>query len=107
VGHWEGRTLVVETTDFHRGAEWRTPSSLYISVAGRVTERFTKVGPNEILYAYTVDDPATFTQIWRGEMPLRRSRQPMFEFACHEGNYSLSGILAGAREQDREAAAGH
>jgi hypothetical protein len=105
VGRWEGATLVVETTDFHRGTEWRTPSPLYISAAGRVTERFTKVGPDEIRYAYSVDDPATFTQVWRGEMPLRRSRQPMFEFACHEGNYSLAGILGGAREQEREAAA--
>jgi len=104
VGRWEGSTLVVETTGFHRGAEWRTPSPLYISAAGKVTERFTKMGPNEIRYAYAVDDPAIFSQVWRGEMPLRRSRQPMFEFACHEGNYSLSGILGGARQQEREAA---
>jgi hypothetical protein len=106
VGHWEGATLVVETTGFHRGTEWRTPSPLYVSAAGKVTERFTKVGPDEIRYAYVVDDPATFTQVWRGETPLRRSRQPMFEFACHEGNYSLSGILGGARQQEREAARG-
>lgn len=105
VGHWDGGTLVVETTDFHAGTEWRTPSPLYISATAKVTERFTKIGPDEIRYAYSVDDPATFTQVWRGEMPLRRSRQPMFEFACHEGNYALSGILGGAREQEREAAA--
>ena len=105
VGHWEGETLVVETTSFHAGTEWRTPSHLYISPAAKVTERFTKVGPDELRYAYAVDDPATYTRVWRAEMPLRRSTQPMFEFACHEGNYSLSGILGGARQQEREAAA--
>lgn len=104
VGHWEGATLVVETTDFHAGTEWRTPSHLYISPGGKVTERFTKLGPDEILYAYTVDDPATYSRPWRAEMPLRRSHEAMYEFACHEGNYSLSGILAGARQQEREAA---
>lgn len=104
-GHWDGQTLVVETSGFHPGAGWRAPSRLFIGAAGKVTERFTKVGPDEILYAYTVEDPATFTRPWRGEMPLRRSRQPMFEFACHEGNYSLPGILAGGREQEREAGA--
>jgi hypothetical protein len=102
-GRWEGGTLVVETQGFHPGAAWRAPSRLYISPAGKVTERFTRVGPDEILYAFTVDDPATYTQAWRGEMPLRRTTAAMFEFACHEGNYSLSGILAGGREEDRMA----
>lgn len=103
-GRWEGDTLVVETTGFQAGAQWRAPARLFISSAGRVTERFRRTGRDEILYSFEVDDPATFTQVWRGEIPLRRAAQPMFEFACHEGNYSLSGILAGAREEDRAAA---
>lgn len=104
VGRWEGKTLVVETTGFHGGTQWRIPSPLFISTGAKVTERFTRTGPDDILYAYTVEDPATFTRPWRGEMPLRRSRDPMFEFACHEGNYSLPGILAGGRQQEAEAA---
>lgn len=100
-GHWEGDTLVVETTGFHPQAQWRAPSRLLISPAGKVTERFTRAGPDQIRYAYTVDDPATFTGPWRGEMPLNRTAGPMFEFACHEGNYSLRGILGGAREEAR------
>jgi hypothetical protein len=69
-----------------------------------VTERFPRIGPEEIRYAFEVDDPATFTRAWRAEMPLRTSAGPMFEFACHEGNYSLSGVLAGGREQERGGA---
>lgn len=103
VGRWEGDTLVVETTGFHPGAQWRAPSRLLISPAGKVVERFTRVGPDELRYAFTVDDPATFTQPWRGEMPLRRSPGPIYEFACHEGNYSLPGILGGGREEERAA----
>lgn len=97
VGRWDGDTLVVETTGFQPGAQWRAPSRLYISSAGRVTERFTRTGPNEIRYAFSVDDPATFTQVWRAEMVLRRATERMFEFACHEGNYAISGALGGAR----------
>lgn len=104
IGRWEGKTLVVETTGFHAGTEWRTPSRLFISTGAKVTERFTRTGPDDILYAYTVEDPATFSRPWRGEMPLHRSSEPMFEFACHEGNYSLPGILAGGRQQEAEAA---
>jgi hypothetical protein len=103
-GHWEGDVLVVETTGFHPGARWRGPGRLYTSSAARVTERFRRTGPDEILYSFEVDDPAVFTTMWRGEMPLRRSSKPMFEFACHEGNYSLPGILGGGREQERAAA---
>lgn len=103
-GHWEGDTLVVVTTGFHSGLGWRAPSPLYMSPAAKVTERFTRTSADEILYAFTVEDPATFTQPWRAEMPLRRTAGPMFEFGCHEGNYSMAGVLAGGREKDREAA---
>jgi hypothetical protein len=105
-GRWDGETLVVETTGFHPSAQHRAPSGLYISSAAKVTERFTRVGADEIRYGFTVEDPTVFAQTWRGEMPIIRSKGPMFEFACHEGNYSLPGILGGGREQDRAAAAG-
>jgi hypothetical protein len=106
VGRWEGDTLVVETTGFHPGSAWRTPSPLYISPAARVTERFTRVSRDEIRYAFSVEDPSTYSRPWRAEMPLRGAAGPMYEFACHEGNYSLSGVLAGGRQKEREAAAG-
>jgi hypothetical protein len=105
VGRWEGDTLVVETADFKPVSPWRGSSPLYISPAARVTERFTRVSDDEIRYEFAVDDPAVYTQVWRGEMPLRRAKAQMYEFACHEGNYSLGLILAGGRQKDREAAA--
>jgi hypothetical protein len=104
VGRWEGDTLVVETTDFHLASGWRTPSRLYLSPDAKVTERFTRTSPTEILYAYAVDDPKIFTRTWRAEMPLRRTAGPIYEYACHEGNYSMSGVLAGGRQKEREAA---
>ncbi|MDB5423007.1 MAG: hypothetical protein JWQ29_423 [Phenylobacterium sp.] len=104
VGRWEGDTLVVETTGFHARSGWRTPSRLYLSPDAKVTERVTRTSPTEIRYEYAVDDPAVFTRVWRAEMPMRRSPGPIYEFACHEGNYSLSGVLAGGRQQEREAA---
>lgn len=102
-GHWDGATLVVETRGVQPGAQWRAPGRLFISSAGKITERFRRTGPDDILYSFEVDDPAVFTQPWRGEIPLRRAAAPMFEFACHEGNYSLAGVLAGARVEDRAA----
>ena len=105
VGRWEKRTLVVETTGFHPQAQWRAPGRLYISSEAKVTERFTRTGPDEVRYQFEVHDPAIYSRPWRGEMPLRRTARPMFEFACHEGNYSLPGILAGGREAERAAAA--
>ena len=101
---WEGYTLVVESTGFRPETAWRFPSRLYISPEARVTERFTRISSDEIRYAFSVDDPSTYARPWRGEMPLRRAKGPMFEFACHEGNYSIAGALAGARQAEREAA---
>ncbi|MBI1340485.1 hypothetical protein GC169_09815 [bacterium] len=103
VGRWEGDTLVVETTGFHDDDVLRSnmSQSFYISKDARVTERFTRVAEDEILYAFSVEDPAVYSQTWRGEMPLRRSDGPVYEYACHEGNYSLPGILAGARMDER------
>ena len=66
-----------------------------------VTERFTRVSPQQILYEYTVTDAANYTQPWRGEMSLDATQDRVFEYACHEGNYALPGILAGAREEEK------
>ena len=103
VGHWEGKTLMVETAGFRPGDTWR--SRLHLSPSSRVTERFTRAGPKSLYYQFTVEDPTLFTQVWRGEMMLDRAKGRIFEYACHEGNYSMSGILAGARHEETEAAA--
>jgi hypothetical protein len=102
-GRWEGDTLVVETRGLHPGAAWRMPSRLYLSKDARVVERFTRVAPDALRYDFTVEDPATFTRPWRAEMILRPATAPMFEYACHEGNYALAGTLGGARQAEREA----
>ncbi len=100
IGHWEGETLVVETTNFHEQETFRGP--LYIiSAAARVTERFTRTARDEIRYAFEVDDPATYTTPWRGEMPLHPDKGPIFEFACHEGNYSMPLMLQIARAAEK------
>jgi hypothetical protein len=99
VGHWEKDTLVVETVGFKEAEAFRAPV-FYIGPDARVTERFTRVSPTEIRYAFTVEDPATYTETWRGEMPFRATAEPIYEYACHEGNYSLAGVLEGARYQE-------
>ena len=94
-GRWEGETLVVETTGFLRETAFQsglTGSSL------RLTERFTRAAPDVLLYAVTVDDPTVWTRPWTYEIPMRRSEHPLYEYACHEGNYGLYNILAGARD---------
>jgi hypothetical protein len=106
IGHWEGETLVVETTNINPGQNGRFNfgGRVLLSEAAKVTERFTRTGPDEILYRFTVDDPASYRQSWTGEMPLRATKAAMFEYACHEGNYALTGVLAGARKAEGEAA---
>ena len=108
IGRWEGDTLVVETTNFHPDQSMRAciRYQIYFSPDLKVIERFTRVAPDEILYEFTVDDPTAFTQTWRGEIPLRASEGPIYEYACHEGNYSLPGILAGARSEEKTATSG-
>ncbi|MGZ3375527.1 MAG: hypothetical protein ACXU8S_02915 [Phenylobacterium sp.] len=96
IGHWEKDTLVVETTGFHPQETFRAPVYLF-SPDARVIERFTRVSPTEIRYAFSVEAPTTYTQVWTGEMPFHASTQPMYEYACHEGNNSLPGMLQGAR----------
>lgn len=105
VGRWEGDTLVVETTNFHPLQEIRsaTRHRLYIPQDAVVTERFTRVGPDKIKYSFTVKHDEAYTQPWSGEMPLYATDKRIFEYACHEGNYSLPGILGGARQEERDA----
>jgi hypothetical protein len=101
VGHWEADTLVVDTINFRR------ETSLDGSSANtHLIERFTRVDANTLLYEFTVDDPTMWTQPWTAVVPMTKSDEPIYEYACHEGNYAMSGILAGARAADKAAAAG-
>jgi hypothetical protein len=99
VGHWDGDTLVVVTRNWKRDHGDYEP--VFLSERATVTERFTRTGPDEITYAFEVDDPATYTQTWKGEMVFTTSNGPVYEFACHEGNYALRNILGGARIAER------
>ncbi|HEY0436162.1 MAG TPA: hypothetical protein VGC92_05950 [Phenylobacterium sp.] len=81
----------------------RCPSVRRTRPRAKVTERFTRVSPGEILYAFTVEDPKAYTQAWKGEEVWRTLTAPLFEFACHEGNYAAHDILAGARAEERAA----
>jgi hypothetical protein len=107
VGWWEGDTLVVETTNFPERQNPRRGGvdSFYLSPEARVLERFTRNSPTQILYQFSVEDPAIYRQVWRGEVPFASTSVKTYEFACHEGNYSLPGILAGARREEAVAKA--
>ena len=105
-GRWDGDTLVVETTNLRQPfiRRWNRPehslSRGWLSEAVRVTERFTRTGPDTLDYQFTVDDPETWTRSWSGALPYARTDGPMFEFACHEGNYGLLNIMAGSRAEE-------
>ena len=105
IGWWEGDAFVMETTNFALGQALRSSPLIhtYLSPDAVVTERLERVSPSEILYSYTVVDPPNYARPWRGEMPLKTTKGPMYEYACHEGNYSLPNILAGARVEERAA----
>ncbi len=93
VGHWEGDTLVVETRNV---APLQNQLGAFpLSERGKVTERFSRVSDKEIFYQFKVEDPVFYTQTWTGEIVLRASKEPIYEYACHEGNYALPGILRG------------
>ena len=99
VGRWDGDTLVVETTNF-------TDKVLYRGAAEHLhlVERIRRVSPDELEYRATITDPTTFTRPWTLVIPYVNTGEPMFEYACHEGNYGMEGILSGAREEERKAA---
>jgi hypothetical protein len=100
VGHWEGDTLVVDTTNFTNKTRFRGSSENL-----HVIERFTRTEANTLLYRFTVEDPSTWTRPWTGEYPWVGSNEMMYEYACHEGNYALGDILRGERLLEAEAAA--
>ena len=100
LGHWEGDTLVVETTNMRPEQNFRGAS-----VGSKIVERFTRVTPDQIKYSFTVDDPQVYAAPYTGEVALNATKGPIYEYACHEGNYALPGILAGARQQEKEALA--
>ena len=100
VGHWEGDTLVVETTNFTDKTRFRGSSDNL-----KVTERFTRLDAGTLLYHFTVEDPATWARPWTGEYTWVTSNERMFEYACHENNYALGGILRGARVLEADKAA--
>ncbi|MEZ5490939.1 MAG: hypothetical protein R3F50_11555 [Gammaproteobacteria bacterium] len=98
VGWWDGDTLVVETVNLHPQQAPRNAAPL--STQGRIVERFTRYSEDQIFYEFEVDDPVYYRQPWRGEMSLNLSAERQYEYACHEGNYGLEGILAGSRRQE-------
>jgi hypothetical protein len=123
IGRWEGDTLVVDTTNFNadqiRYAVAAAPGRTLLMVESigakdqdrlsgpardlHVVERFTRVADNALLYRFIVEDPATWERPWTGEFIWPVSKEPIYEYACHEANYALENILRGARQRDREA----
>jgi hypothetical protein len=106
-GRWDGDTLVVETTNFtnqtnFRGAPQTTRQDIFASDALRVVERFTRIDRDTIRYQFTVEDPRTWTSSWSGEAPLRSFDGPVFEYACHEGNYAMRNTLSGSRADENQ-----
>ena len=107
-GHWEGDTLVVETTNFNAaaGGLYELGSVTRLQGTGeslRIIERFKRTDADTIDYRFTVDDPTVFTKQWTGSIPYTRIAGPLFEYACHEGNYAMEHMLAGARAQEKAA----
>ena len=98
-GHWEGETLVVETTNFNDKAAFRGASENM-----KVIERFTRVSDDAIRYEFTVHDPSTWEIPWKGEMPFVKINGPVFEHACHEGNYGVANTLKAVRMEEKKAA---
>jgi hypothetical protein len=98
-GHWEGDTLVVDTTNFRPETAFHGSSENL-----HVVERFRRVNADTILYSFTVDDPSTWARSWSAEIPMTKMQGPIFEYACHEGNYGMANNLSGARAEEKKAA---
>jgi hypothetical protein len=98
-GHWEGNTLVIETTNFNDKVAFQGASRDL-----KITERLTRTGEATMKYEFAVEDPHTWTQPWKAEMPATKTDGPIFEHACNEGNYSMKNMLAGARADEKKAA---
>jgi hypothetical protein len=98
-GHYEGDTLVIESNSFAR------QTSLAGSTANmKLVERFTRTGPDALVYEYTVTDPTVWTKPWTAQIHMVKTKEPIYEYACHEGNYALIGVLRGARVEEEAAA---
>jgi len=95
-GRWDGATLVVDTTNFTDKTNFRGSGEQL-----HLVERFTRVDAKTLLYEFTVDDPATFTKPWSAALPMTKTSDRVFEYACHEGNYALQDILRGARAEEK------
>jgi hypothetical protein len=102
-GHWEGDTLVVETTNFHPNGNAMGGLFRFADQNLKLTERFTRSGPDAVAYEFTVDDPTVWTRKWSAMVPWTRARGTSYEYACHEGNYSLPHMLTAARADERAA----
>ena len=98
-GHWEGDTLVVETTNFTNKTNFRGAGGNM-----RLIERFTRVDASTINYEFTVNDPSSFTKPWTVQLPMKKTAEPLLEYACHEGNYAMEGMLGGLRLEEKTAA---
>ena len=99
-GHWEGDTLVVETSNFNDERRWRGSTTNM-----KLVERITRVDADTLKYEFTVTDPETWTSSWTASISMRRTDVPMYEYACHEGNYAMPNILAGQRAEEKAATA--
>ena len=97
-GRWEGDTLVVETTNFNGKSRWKNATDSMTLI-----ERIRRVDDDTLEYAYTVTDPETWSSSWSASLPFKRSEMPMYEYACHEGNYAMGNILAGERAAEAAA----
>jgi len=91
-GHWDGDTLVVDTRNYTDKTNFRGSGK-----DAHLVERFTRVGPNALLYEYTIEDPASFGSHWSAAIPMRKNDAPLYEYACHEGNYGMHNLLISAR----------
>ena len=101
-GRWEGNTLVVDTTNFTDKANFRgSTEGLHL------IERFTRVDADTVRYEFTIDDPTTFTKKWTAAIPMARTDEQIYEYACHEGNYGMVNLLKGARVQEKAAGNRH
>jgi hypothetical protein len=103
-GHWEGDTLVVDTTNFSGRTRFGFLYNGLTDENYHLTERFTPTDPDTILYQFTVDDPTIYTRPFTGELTMSRIPGPLYEYACHEGNYAMPGMLGGARAEEKKAA---
>jgi hypothetical protein len=99
-GRWEGDTLVVETTNYNDKATFRFPAA---NESLRVIERFTRTSDDQIDYQFTVDNPAMYTRQWTAILPMAKVKGPIYEYACHEGNYGIANVLSGYRAQEKKA----